>query len=96
LKVFRRIEADHLPTGHTHLDIDALLQPVAEGHTKYDCLTWSDFAAFLRKCYKNHKNQPIIKALPKIYDWKSFLNPVIRHSIGMNEFRSFKFEVRVL
>jgi hypothetical protein len=93
LKIFKAIESDHLPTGHTHLDIDALLQPLAEGHTMYDCLSWSDFPAFLRKCYMNHKNQPIINALPKIYDWKGFLNPFMRSTTGISDFRSFKFEV---
>ena len=96
LRIFKNIEWDQLPAGHTHLDVDAALQPVSVGATKFDCITPSEFPQYLAKCYKNHKNQPKILSLPTIYDWKTFLHPMMRDTSGITGFRSFKFQVRSL
>lgn len=93
LGIFKTIYTEYLPPGHTHEDIDAMYQPPSDGQTKYDCMTWSSFPEFLKKCYQSHKNQPQIKSLPIIYDWKTFFDPVIIPFKGIMTVRSMKFEV---
>ena len=96
LKIFKRITGEMLGQGHTHEDIDAEFTAVSNGLTSFDCICWSEFGAFLRRCFRGHKNQPIILSMPTIYDWKSWLDPCLRDMSGFMKFRSFKFEVLFL
>lgn len=94
--MFKSIQLEFLPPGHTHEDIDAVFTPIANGTTKFDAPTWTDFTGpFLKSCYHNHHNKPLVSGLPPIYDWKTFfLTGGLRDIEGITSYRSFEFTVR--
>ena len=92
LGIFKKVTCDFLPKGHTHIDVDAMFNGISDGTKYHDCYAWSGFKRFLDKCYHKHHNKPIVRALPVIYDWKSWFEPVLRDFTGLSKFRCFMVE----
>lgn len=91
--LFRKVKLSFLQVGHTHEDIDQMFSRFAEALRRADSLTWQAMAQLFRDHFTFDGSGPSVHFMSDVYDYKAWMEPVLKPMKYHTEPGCFKFEM---